>query len=69
MNIELHCRHCGFQFAAPAHSLAEEVMDRMNEKDVWIALASGTTFEEMLSVALLSRGKISCPECPAALSL
>ena len=69
MNIELHCRRCGFQFAAPAHSPAEEVMDRMIEQDLWIGLANGTTFGEMLTEALLTRKEISCPECPEALSL
>jgi hypothetical protein len=63
VEIELYCPDCLNQFAAPADTPCDEVLDRMRDEGPWYALASGGTFEDMICSALLYRGAIRCPEC------
>ena len=65
MQIELRCPYCACRFSAPPDAPMAEVVDRMTEDGPWFALGDGDTFEDMIFAALLTRGKIACPDCRA----
>ena len=63
VEIELYCPNCLSQFAAPADTSADAIVDRMRDDGPWYALANGNTFDDMICSALLYRGAICCPDC------
>src|SRR5262249_9161212 len=69
MHIQLHCPRCSCQFSAPPDTPALEIINRMTDEGPWFGLAEGDTFEDMIFAALLSRGKICCPECLATVQV
>jgi hypothetical protein len=67
MLIELFCPDCACRFTADAATPGEEISDRMAREGPWIPLADGATFEDMVSITLLARGEVRCPDCWSAL--
>jgi hypothetical protein len=63
MQIELRCPSCPCRFGSAPDTPADEILDRMIDDGPWFALGEGETFEDMISAALLQRGRICCPEC------
>jgi hypothetical protein len=69
MHIELRCPRCPCRFSAAPATPASEVLDRMTDDGPWFALASGETFQEMLSAAIRARGRICCPDCGTSVAI
>jgi hypothetical protein len=69
MQINLRCPRCPCCFSASPDTPADEIIERMIDEGPWYALAEGSTFEDMIFAALLTRGRIGCPDCGKSVAI
>ena len=69
MHLEFRCVHCLAHFGAAPETTADEILERMFCEGLWYALGPGKTFEDMVVAALVTHGRICCPECSEPVAL